>query len=408
MRASSVFVGCCWFAGLAIAANARAEIFVLANSGQVRGELLNKEESPRKTFVVKTADGGQVTLDKAQVVKVLTPSAAQLEYEEIAPRYPDTVEGQWQLAQWCLEHKLSAERRPHLQRLIELDPDHREARAALGYSKVDGAWVQPDQLMKQKGYVLYKGRWVFPQEVELLEQNRKDELAEKEWFGKLKRWRDELSGRDPLRAEKARDNIRAINDPYAVAALADYFNRETERQVREWYIESLNKIATTGAYRTLAMHAIEDADVEIRLACLDQLGGKQLPEVVAYFLGCLKSKDNVRVNRGGFALGRMKDPTTVVPLIEALVTKHQFKVITGPPPGATSATFDKTGSSGGGGLAVGGAPPKIITQDLTNREVHDALAEITGKDYGYDIAGWRGWLATFKKGDSPGVRRDGK
>ena len=387
---------------------ARAEIFVLTNAGQVRGELLNKDESPRKTFVVKTADGGQLTLDKSQVAKVLTPSAAQLEYEDIAPKYPDTVEGQWQLAQWCLEHKLNVERQPHLQRVVELDPDHREARAALGYSKVDGTWVQPDQLMKQKGYVLYKGKWVLPQEVELLEQKRKDELAEKDWFAKMKRWRDDLSGRDALRAEKARDNIRAINDPYAVAAIADYFSREQERQVREWYIEALNKIATNGAYRVLAGHAIDDGDVEIRLACLDQLAGKQLPEVVAYFLGCLKSKDNIRVNRAGIALGRMKDPATVVPLIEALVTKHKFQVITGPPPGATSATFDKTGHSGGGGLAVGGAPPKIITQDIQNRDVHDSLAEITGKDFGYDIADWRRWLATFKKGDTLGVRRDGK
>jgi hypothetical protein len=401
-----IALGC--LALLVLSSIGRAEIFVLTNSGEIRGELLNKDESPRKTYVVRTASGAEVTLEKSQVAQVRTQNAAQLEYEKIAPKYPDTVDGQWQLAQWCQEHRLTAERKVHLQRVVELNPDHKEARGALGYSFINGAWVMPDQLMQEKGYVRYKGKWVLPQEVELLEQQRKDELAEKEWFQKMKRLHDELVGRDPNRADRALETLRDIKDPYAVIALADYLDRERDRQIREWYINALGNIATNGAYHVIAVHAIEDADVEIRLACLEQVEGKKLPEVVAYFLGGLQSKDNVRVNRCGIALGRMKDPATIPALVDGLVTTHKFQVITGPPPGATSATFDKTGgSSGGGGLSVGGSPPKIISQQMRNRDVHDALTLITGVDFDYDVALWQHWLAAQKKNDTLGVRRDG-
>ena len=54
--------------------------------------------------------------------------------------------------------------------------------------------------------------------MELLENKRKQEAAQQEWFQKLKRWRGWL-GSD--RDQQARDNIRAINDPAAVNALAD-------------------------------------------------------------------------------------------------------------------------------------------------------------------------------------------
>ena len=82
----------------------------------------------------------------------------------------DTAAAQWELAQWCREHKLSAEREVHLRRVIELDPDHVEARRALGYSKIDGQWTTQEEAMTKRGYVRYKGQWKTPQEVEIAEE----------------------------------------------------------------------------------------------------------------------------------------------------------------------------------------------------------------------------------------------
>ena len=55
------------------------------------------------------------------------------------------MEGQWKLAEWCHEHGLPDQRKTHLQRVIELDPDHVEARRLLGYSKIDGKWMTQEE-----------------------------------------------------------------------------------------------------------------------------------------------------------------------------------------------------------------------------------------------------------------------
>ena len=39
---------------------ARADLFVLRTGGQVEGELLNPDEKPRESYVVKTQFGGQL------------------------------------------------------------------------------------------------------------------------------------------------------------------------------------------------------------------------------------------------------------------------------------------------------------------------------------------------------------
>ncbi len=71
--------------------------------------------------------------------------------------------------------------------MVELDPENRLARMALGYAQIDGRWVQPDQYKQEQGYVRYKGNWLLPQEVEIAEKKRKDDLAQKQWYASLKR-----------------------------------------------------------------------------------------------------------------------------------------------------------------------------------------------------------------------------
>ena len=112
-------------AGLAVASVllpfqlAAGAVIELSNGGRVVGEVLNPQESPRKTWIVKTADGGRVTLSSSQVKRVLYPRPEQIEYERMRPRYPDTVEGHWALVEWCGEHRLLAQRKSHLERIIQ-------------------------------------------------------------------------------------------------------------------------------------------------------------------------------------------------------------------------------------------------------------------------------------------------
>ena len=139
--------------------------------------MVNPDQSPRSHWVIKTSQGGQISLPAEQVKKVDKQSAAEIEYDRLAAAAPDTVQGQWDLAEFCRQHRLTAQRTTHLQRIIQLEPDHAAARGALGYSRVGGEWITVEEGMDAQGRKRYKGAWRYPQEIELMERARKDELG---------------------------------------------------------------------------------------------------------------------------------------------------------------------------------------------------------------------------------------
>jgi hypothetical protein len=388
---------------LLLAANsALADVFILSAGGRLEGELLNPDEKPRKTYQVELAEGSRITLDAAQVEKVQSVKPDEQEYEKVRRQYADTVEGQWALAKWCLQKKLLPQRDAALQRVVELDPNHAEARHALGYSLVGNEWTNREDIMRSRGMVLYKGSWRTQQEVDLIENKQKQEVAEKEWYQSVDRWRGWLNGN---RSEQGKEKLLNIKDPMAASALIYALKKEESPAIRSILIEALANLDTPDAVNALAVRALDDSVEEVRLTCLDYLQKKPHPQAVAYFVSMLKSKDNSVVNRAGMALGRMKDLSTVGPLIDALVTTHKFKIQNDP--GRTAASFGTGGGSSGGGFSFGGSPTKIISQQITNENVRDALVRLTGKDFGFDKQAWKYWAASQKKPEAPfDARRD--
>ncbi len=389
--------------GLAWCGVATADVFILTSGGRVVGELLNPDQVPRETYQIKTPTGGRITLSRSQVKEQLRPPPAEVEYEKIRPRYPDTVEGQWALAEWCRERTLLSERNIHLERILELDPDHEKARRALGYFPRDGEWKTQKQIMEEQGYVRYKGEYRLPQEIELMEERQNGKSARGEWMQKLDRWRDWLGGK---RSALAYENIQSINDPAAVPALAASLRADPRDEARVLFIEALARIGTPAAKEVLAFNALDDPVPEVRLTCLDHLKKEANPEVVAFFIDQLRHADNDVVNRAGLALEHVGDPTAIGPLIDALVTMHKRKVQTSNP-GQISTTFGTGGTGSPGGLRVGGGGPKIITYYRQNQAVLDALVSLTGGvNYGFNVELWKAWYAAEKRHPDLDTRRD--
>ena len=59
-----------------------------------------------------------------------------------------------------------------LREVIELAPDHAEARERLGYIKRDGRWVEQEQELRAQGLVPFEGRWLTREQVVEIERLR--------------------------------------------------------------------------------------------------------------------------------------------------------------------------------------------------------------------------------------------
>lgn len=390
-----------WLGFLAVE-NVRAEVFVLTTGGRIEGELLNPDEKPRTTYLVKTSSGGMVTLGSKQVEKVVVKSEDLRLYEMYLPRMPDSVEGNLKMAQWCSRHGLDELRDFHLQQVILREPDHKEARRDLGYTKVGGRWFIEEEYQRSHGNVRYKGQWRLALEVEFLERQDKFKKGEAEWRKKLKMWRGWLNKK---RHAEAVTNIRAVRDPMATTALMEMLEDETNPQVRNEFIEVLGTLPGSQPISVLANTALYDNHVTVRDKALEQLEKKEARLAVAIFIKALGHKENPIVNRAGLALGRMNDDSAVMPLIDALTTEHK-KLVKGGGGGGLGQISPSFGS-GGSGLSAGGNKPKILRQILPNEGVRSSLQAMTKENFQFNKAAWKSWYVTEHTPREVNLRRGG-
>lgn len=366
----------------------RGDIFVLESGGRIEGEWLNRDEQLLTKYLIRRG-GLTFSLPSAEVREAIRQSPAEIEYAKRAPAAADTVEGQWELAEWCRKNNLTHERQTHLRRVIELDPNHQQARFALGYQFQKGQWITRSDARRQEGYEYYRGKWRTPQEIELLEQGSRSELADKEWLGRLKRWRNELD--DPAKSRLAYKSLAEIDDPAAVRPIGEFFARERRRDVKALYAEILARMKTPGAIRILVDRALSDLDDEVFYDCLGKIAGLDVPHLGDRFVASLKDNDNRRINRAAAALARLQDKSAISPLIDALETTHTRVINLGPGADATTTAFSNVGT-----MMKKGEGPEVQIVHVKNQPVLDALTKLTGTDFGWDQKAWRYWYAQEK------------
>jgi hypothetical protein len=383
--------------------SAYADIFQLASGGRLEGKLLPADDASKLNCTIELSAGGRVTIARSQIAKIETVTDVTAEYQKLARTSPDTVDAHWQLSEWCREHKLRDERRQHLDRILELNPNHADARAALGFHQKDGQWMNRDDVMAARGLVLFDGKYVTPQQVELLKQQKESKVTQADWTKVIEQLRRRRIGRRQDQADKALAEIQAIQDPQAAEAVVSMLRRENDPQLKRLWIETAARLNHHAAIDALVDLSLYDADDEIRHQCLEYLIKSRRPGLVTPYIRALKDKNNDIVNRAGAALGQIGDRDAIGPLIDALITKHKTKM--------SDANADQhayTFSKDSGAFSFGGSnAPQFVVQSLRNRAVLDALVTLAGNaNFEYDQVQWRGWLAAQAKARAVDVRRD--
>jgi hypothetical protein len=106
------------------------------------------------------------------------PKAEYKARREVAEGDPEAL---WKLHEWCTAYNFKAESNSCLRAIIKLEPDHKQARAALGHVYYDDRWFTSEQKLKQykqeqleleakrTGKVIHEGKLIDPEELKLIE-----------------------------------------------------------------------------------------------------------------------------------------------------------------------------------------------------------------------------------------------
>ena len=115
-----------------------ADLFHLKDGRVIDGSILREIGD---LISIRSSDGEVITIDRSQIVKTekrLTPlDQYRTRLDQLDPA---KLEDQLTLALWCDSVELKPQALKHWKRVIQIDPDHDQARSVLGYVWIGGDW----------------------------------------------------------------------------------------------------------------------------------------------------------------------------------------------------------------------------------------------------------------------------
>jgi hypothetical protein len=205
-----------------------------------------------------------------EVPKLATKDTNLAGYQAARGQYPETVDGQFALAKWCVRHKLMDQQRVHLTKVLELDPDNAEARRLLGYHQVDGTWLTDAEMDEAETKTTQASR------------------ALHEWNPKLLADRKALLSDSRAKREAAEKRLLAIRSPEAVEAIEQVFLNFSE-DTAQVGVRMLGNIPGFEASAALARHAVCSPSETVRQAAGETLRSRPYDTFVPGLLSTMAS-----------------------------------------------------------------------------------------------------------------------
>lgn len=127
---------------------ALADTVYVNGRGMIKGRIVREDE---RQVVVRLPTGGQIEIDREDIDRIERGLLPAEEFEQRLTRLdPKDARGHYELALWAKDQREPELYRAQLERVIAIDPDHIEARTALGYSRAAGGWERTPPAQEPK------------------------------------------------------------------------------------------------------------------------------------------------------------------------------------------------------------------------------------------------------------------
>ncbi len=374
----------------------------LKNGNVLQGKVTDLGDTIRLT-----RNGSSMVIPKSQIHEIRPGKTEEERYREKAEALSkNDLEGHLTLARWCKERHLKNQAEEAYRTILDIDPDHKEARTALGYQKVEGEWKTFEEIQKSKGRVLFRGKWVLPSEraLQLALENQK--LLEKQLSKEVRKWLGRVGFHSEKIRKEAIEKLATIDDPYKSEAYIKALT-SSRKEKRLFVIRELHRMKEEGAAKGLARRVVWDKESKVRSEALSALLSIKNPETPLFLAAWLKEDSIYARIRAEEALGQFSDIRPVPALITLLsrVTRtikwieqyrdQMMKTLRGTlllrdgrriqiPPNML--------------LSMDGFAPHDREKILLERDTLIAsLRAITGQDFGEDISRWNNWYRKNRK-----------
>ncbi|HEX7481155.1 MAG TPA: hypothetical protein VF331_25355 [Polyangiales bacterium] len=115
--------------------------------------------------VVVELESGEISLSADTVERIEQGESDVQRFDaQLAKLATGDLKGRLALANFCRDHGMLDRERQLLQQIIDVWPDHAEARARLGYVHTDAGWIKREQQLREQGMVKQQGQWVTQQQ----------------------------------------------------------------------------------------------------------------------------------------------------------------------------------------------------------------------------------------------------
>jgi hypothetical protein len=364
------------------------------------GSIIGKADSGEKFVEVNIGPGIRVAIDSSKTEPDATVRPEEQEYTARLEKLSETAAAHWEMYQWCKQNSLTAYAYQHAWRVIELEPDHTQARTTLDFVRDGKEWILRDDLMLRRGRIKDGSQWRIPEEMEKLklEQSRTEQVTK--WKRDIKAWKNDVYSGSP-RAAKSKMKLDAIQDPMALEPLIDQLNdKDNPVEFRMLVVGLLARFGTADAIQALIIASVQDPNAKVREAALDIVKQKAPQEAASQYARLLTHESNEQVQRAGVALGAIQDKRYTWHLIQALITEHKRQV-----KGSPNQTY---GADSAGGFAVGGSnKPTVVTDSIQNGSVLSALTALyPDVNFRFEENRWKMWYLENFYPEGTDLRRD--